>query len=231
MPKPLFQDNGSGMHTHQSLWKDGANLFFDANGYGHAQQAGEALRRRAAEARPGHCWRSAPRPPTPTSGWCPASRPRSTWSTPCATAAPPSGSRCTPSNPKAKRIEFRPPDCTCNPYLSFAAMLMAGLDGIKNELDPGRSGGQEHLRTAPRGGGKYQDRSGLPRCSHRCPGGRPRLPAGGWSVHSRTCWTPGSTTRRNGRSTPSGCARIRMNITSTSTCRNSIQSTQSSEFR
>jgi len=40
-------------------------------------------------------------------------------------------------NPKTKRIEFRPPDCTCNPYLSFAALLMAGLDGIKNELDPG----------------------------------------------------------------------------------------------
>jgi glutamine synthetase len=40
-------------------------------------------------------------------------------------------------NPKSKRIEFRPPDCTCNPYLSFAALLMAGLDGIRNELDPG----------------------------------------------------------------------------------------------
>ena len=66
-------------------------------------------------------------------------------------------------NPKTKRIEFRPPDCTCNPYLSFSAMLMAGLDGIKNELDPGDSGGQEHLRTARRGGSKDQDRSELPR--------------------------------------------------------------------
>src|SRR6266480_19101 len=68
MPKPLFMDNGSGMHTHQSLWKNGAPLFYD--------------------------------------------------------------------KPKAKRLEFRTPDPSCNPYLSFAACLMAGLDGVINKIEP-----------------------------------------------------------------------------------------------
>ena len=84
--------------------------------------------------------RSAPlptRPPTPTNAWSRASRRRSTWPTPAATAAPRSAFPCTSSSPKAKRIEFRTPDPSCNGYLAFSAVLMAALDGIQNKIDPG----------------------------------------------------------------------------------------------
>ncbi len=136
MPKPLFQDNGSGMHTHQSLWKDGTNLFFDANGY--------ALLSKTAKNYAAGLLKHAPAllafcAPTTNSykrlvpGFeAPVNLVYSQRNRSAAIRIP------TYSNsPKARRIEFRPPDCTCNPYLSFAALLMAGLDGIKNNLDPG----------------------------------------------------------------------------------------------
>lgn len=136
MPKPLFQDNGSGMHTHQSLWKDGVNLFYDPEGY--------ALLSKLAKYYIGGLLKHAPAlmafcAPTTNSykrlvpGFeAPVYLAYSMRNRSAAVRIP-----VYTANPKSKRIEFRPPDCTCNPYLAFAAMLMAGLDGIENEIDPG----------------------------------------------------------------------------------------------
>jgi len=136
MPKPLFADNGSGMHTHQSLWKDGRNVFFDEAGYaqisetakhyiGGLLQHAPALLAFAAPTTNSYR-RLVPGFEAPVS-LVYSQRNRS------ACVRIPVYSR----NPAAKRIEFRPPDPTCNPYLCFAALLMAGLDGIQNRLDPG----------------------------------------------------------------------------------------------
>jgi glutamine synthetase len=136
MPKPLFGDNGSGMHTHQSLWKGGTNLFFDASGY--------ALLSKLARHYIGGLLAHAPAlmafcAPTTNSykrlvpGYeAPVNLAYSSRNRSAAVRIP-----VYTDNPRTKRIEFRPPDPSCNPYLAFAAMLMAGLDGIQNEIDPG----------------------------------------------------------------------------------------------
>lgn len=136
MPKPLFGDNGSGMHTHQSLWKDDVNLFYDPNGY--------ALLSQTALYYIGGLLKHAPAllailAPTTNSyrrlvpGYeAPVNLAYSQRNRSAAIRIP-----LYSDSPKAKRIEFRPPDPTCNPYLGFAAMLMAGLDGIQNKIDPG----------------------------------------------------------------------------------------------
>jgi glutamine synthetase len=136
MPKPLFEDNASGMHVHQSIWRDKTNLFHGTQ-YAELSELGRfyigGLLR--------HAWAL------------------------CALCAPTTNSyrRLVPGyeapinlvysqrnrsaccripmyspNPRAKRVEFRSPDPSCNGYLAFAAMLMAGLDGIQNRLDPGK---------------------------------------------------------------------------------------------
>ncbi len=136
MPKPLFEDNGSGMHCHQSLWKGGDTLMYDENGYAGLSET--------ARYYIGGLLKHAP--------------------TILAFAAPSTNSykRLVPGyeapinlvysqrnrsaicripmysgSPKAKRVEFRAPDPSANPYLAFPAMLMAGLDGILNKIDPG----------------------------------------------------------------------------------------------
>jgi len=135
MPKPIFQDNGSGMHTHQSLWKGGKNLFYDKRNYGLISDTcryyiGGLLKHAHAL---------------------------------CALIAPTTNSyrRLVPgyeapinlvysqrnrsacvriptytTSEKGKRIEFRTPDPSCNPYYSFPAQLMAGLDGVRNKIEP-----------------------------------------------------------------------------------------------
>src|SRR2546430_12156638 len=135
MPKPLFADNGSGMHTHQSIWKGGKPLFA---GDGYAGLSELALhyvggilkhaRSLAALCNPttNSYKRLVPGLEAPVN-LAYSSRNRS-----AAIRIP----MYSPS-PKAKRIEFRSPDPSCNPYLAFAAMLMAGLDGIENRIDPG----------------------------------------------------------------------------------------------
>lgn len=135
MPKPLFQDNGSGMHCHQSLWKGGQNLFFDEKGYaGLSEMAiyyiGGLLKHAAsilAFAAPStnSYRRLVPGYEAPIN-LIYSQRNRS------ACVRIPMYSK----SPKAKRIEFRAPDPSCNPYLAFPAMLMAGLDGIKNKILP-----------------------------------------------------------------------------------------------
>jgi glutamine synthetase len=135
MPKPIFQDNGSGMHCHQSLWKDGSNLFFDENGY--------ALLSEQARWYIGGLLKHAPAllafcAPTTNSyrrlvpGYeAPINLVYSQRNRSACVRIP-----VYSTSPKSKRIEFRSPDASCNPYLAFAAMLMAGLDGIRNKLEP-----------------------------------------------------------------------------------------------
>ena len=136
MPKPLFDDNGSGKHCHQSIWKDGKPLFAGDQYAGH-QRDGAPLHRWHPRPRAGDLRALATRPSTATAGSCPgfeapvnlaySSRNRS------ASIRIPMYS----ASPKAKRIEARFPDSSGNPYLVFACMLMAGLDGIQRKLDPG----------------------------------------------------------------------------------------------
>jgi glutamine synthetase len=135
MPKPLFGDNGSGMHCHQSLWKDGSPLFYDEVGYaGLSDMARWYI---------GGLLKHAPSllaftNPTVNSyrrlvpGYeAPVNLVYSQRNRSACTRIPITG-----ANPKAKRIEFRVPDPSANPYLAFSAMVMAGLDGIKNKIEP-----------------------------------------------------------------------------------------------
>jgi glutamine synthetase len=136
MPKPLFGDNGSGMHVHQSLWKDGSTLMADPAGYAGLSQLakwyiGGLLKHAPAllaitSPSVNSYHRLVPGYEAPVN-LAYSSRNRS------AAVRIPMYSE----NPKAKRLEFRCPDPTCNPYLAFSAMLLAGLDGIQNKIDPG----------------------------------------------------------------------------------------------
>ncbi|NLU49719.1 MAG: type I glutamate--ammonia ligase [Syntrophomonadaceae bacterium] len=136
MPKPLFQDNGSGMHTHQSLWKDDTNLFYDADGYASISKLckyyiGGLLKH--APALMAFCAPTTNSYKRLVPGYeAPVNLAYSSRNRSAAIRIP-----MYTDNPKTKRIEFRPPDPSCNPYLAFAALLMAGLDGIENEIDPG----------------------------------------------------------------------------------------------
>jgi len=135
MPKPLFGDNGSGMHCHQSLWANGDPLFYDEVGYAGLSDV--------ARYYIGGLLKHAPSllaftNPTTNSyhrlvpGYeAPVNLVYSQRNRSACTRIPITG-----SNPKAKRIEFRVPDPSANPYLAFSAMLMAGLDGIKNKIEP-----------------------------------------------------------------------------------------------
>jgi glutamine synthetase len=136
MPKPLFADNGSGMHTHQSLWKGGQPLFYDESGYALTSQLcrwyiggllahGRALMAFAAPTTNSYK-RLVPGYEAPVNLVYSARNRSAAARIPVYTV-----------QPKAKRIEFRPPDPSCNPYLAFSAMLMAGLDGIEKQIDPG----------------------------------------------------------------------------------------------
>ncbi len=135
MPKPIFADNGSGMHTHQSLWKDGEPLFFDENGYGYLSDTarwyiGGILKHAKSVLAFTNPTTNSYRRLVP--GYeAPVNLVYSARNRSAAVRIPISG-----TNPKAKRIEFRVPDPSCNPYMAFAAMLMAGIDGIKNKIEP-----------------------------------------------------------------------------------------------
>jgi glutamine synthetase len=135
MPKPIYGDNGSGMHTHQSLWKDSQPLFAGDGYAGLSQLAlwyiGGLLKHGPAL--------SAIIAPTTNSykrlvpGFeAPVNLAYSRRNRSAACRIP-----MYSTAPGSKRVEFRPPDPSCNPYLAFAAMMMAGLDGIENKIDPG----------------------------------------------------------------------------------------------
>ncbi|MEV7183453.1 type I glutamate--ammonia ligase [Kitasatospora sp. NPDC093102] len=135
MPKPIFGDNGSGMHVHQSLWSEGTPLFYDEQGYAGLSDT--------ARYYIGGLLRHAPSllaftNPSVNSyhrlvpGFeAPVNLVYSQRNRSAAIRIPITG-----SNAKAKRIEFRAPDPASNPYLAFSAMLMAGLDGIRNKIEP-----------------------------------------------------------------------------------------------
>ena len=135
MPKPVYNDNGSGMHVHSSLWKDGKPLFFDENGYGGLSDmarwyiggllahAPSLVAFTNPSANSYH--RLVPGFEAPVN-LVYSQRNRS-----ACIRIPITG-----PNPKAKRVEFRCPDPSSNPYLAFSAILLAGLDGIQNRIEP-----------------------------------------------------------------------------------------------
>lgn len=138
MPKPVFGDNGSGMHTHQSLWKEEKPLFFDANGYAGLSQMARYYVGGILTHAPALLAIAAPT----TNSYkrlvpgfeAPVNLVFSKGNRSAAVRIP------LTTNPKALRIEFRSPDPTANPYLLFAALLMAGLDGIRREIEPSEHG-------------------------------------------------------------------------------------------
>jgi glutamine synthetase len=135
MPKPLFADNGSGMHTHQSLWKGGKPLFA-GEGYGGLSKLALHYTGGILKHAPAICAFASP---TMNSykrlvpGFeAPVNLAYSSRNRSAAVRIP-----MYSASPKTKRLEFRTPDPSCNGYIAFAAMLMAGLDGIQNKIHPG----------------------------------------------------------------------------------------------
>jgi glutamine synthetase len=138
MPKPVFNDNGSGMHVHSSIWKEETNTFFDSKGYALTSETcryyiGGILKHASAIL--------AFAAPTTNSykrlvpGFeAPVNLVYSARNRSAACRIP-----VYSTSPASKRVEFRCPDPSCNPYLTFSAILMAGLDGIKNKIDPGKA--------------------------------------------------------------------------------------------
>jgi glutamine synthetase len=135
MPKPLFQDNGSGMHTHQSLWKKGRNMFYDKKGYALLSDTARHYIGGLLKHADALCGLIAPT----TNSY---RRLVPGYEAPINLAySQRNRSACIriptySSSEKARRLEFRTPDPSCNPYLAFPAMLMAGLDGVRNKIEP-----------------------------------------------------------------------------------------------
>ena len=136
MPKPMFGDNGSGMHCHQSLWKDGKNLFYDANGYAGLSEMAKYYIGGILKHTPALLAICAPT----TNSY---KRLVPGYEAPVMMAySSRNRSACVripvySNSPSSIRVEYRCPDPSANPYLAFSAMLMAGLDGIQNKIDPG----------------------------------------------------------------------------------------------
>jgi hypothetical protein len=165
MPKPIFGDNGSGMHCHQSLWKEGTPLFADKSGAAGLSQLARAYVAGLLAHAPALLAFCAP---TTNSyrrlvpGYeAPVNLAYSSRNRSACIRIP-----MYSESPKAKRIEFRCPDAAANPYLAFSAMLMAGLDGIERGLDPGEP-------------------CDFARRSSRRPRGRPRVPHEGRRLQRR----------------------------------------------
>ena len=183
MPKPLFGDNGSGMHTHQSLWKDGVPLFYDKDGYallsdtarwyiGGLLMHAPAILAFAAPTTNSYR-RLVPGYEAPIKLAYSARNRSACIRIPTYSAAP-----------AARRLEFRSPDPMCNPYLSFSACLMAGLDGVRASDRAAEAGRGGPLRARGRGEGAGQ---GPPRLAHRGAErarGRQRVPHQGRRLHA-----------------------------------------------
>jgi glutamine synthetase len=162
MPKPLFGDNGSGMHTHQSLWKEGKPLFA---GDDYAGLSGMALHYIGGIIKHAPAIAAFTNPTTNSyrrlvPGFeAPVNLAYSSRNRSASVRIPITG-----PNPKTRRIEVRFPDPSCNPYLAFTAMMMAGLDGIQNKIDPGEpldkdiySLSPEQLRGVPQMPGSLEE--------------------------------------------------------------------------
>ncbi|MGA3267908.1 MAG: type I glutamate--ammonia ligase [Verrucomicrobiota bacterium] len=147
MPKPLFGDNGSGMHTHQSIWKKDKPLFA-GNEYGGLSKmalyyAGGLLKH--ARALCAFCSPTTNSYKRLVPGFeAPVNLAYSARNRSAAVRIPTYS-----DSPKSKRLEYRPPDPAANPYLCFAALLMAGLDGVQNKVDPGEPVDKNMYELAP----------------------------------------------------------------------------------
>jgi glutamine synthetase len=135
MPKPIFQDNGSGMHVHSSLWKDGEPLFYSELGYAGLSDIGRWYIGGLLKHAPAILAFAAP---TTNSykrlvpGYeAPVNLVYSQRNRSAACRIP-----IYSKSPKAKRVEFRCPDPSANPYLAFSAIVMAGIDGVLNKIEP-----------------------------------------------------------------------------------------------
>jgi glutamine synthetase len=159
MPKPIFGDNGSGMHVHQSLWKNNVNLFYDKKGYSLLSQTalyyiGGLLKH--APALLALC------APTTNSyrrlvpGYeAPVNLAYSQRNRSAAVRIP-----VYSKSPKSKRLEFRCPDPSANPYLCFSALLMAGLDGVQNKINPGEPLDKDLYELEPKEAAKIKSTPG-----------------------------------------------------------------------
>lgn len=149
MPKPIYSENGNGMHVHQSLWKDGQPLFYDTAGYAGLSQTalyyiGGIMKHINSIMAFGAPTTNSYRRLTP--GYeAPVVKAYSRRNRSAAIRIPAYHAE----NPKAKRIEFRSGDPSANPYLFFSAMLMAGLDGIKNKIEPGHHNDKDLFDLSP----------------------------------------------------------------------------------
>jgi len=157
MPKPLVGDNGSGMHVHQSLFKDGKNLF---SGEGYANLSELALYYIGGIIHHAHALNAITNPGTNS-----YKRLVPGFEAPVMLAYSASNRSASiripfVANPKARRIECRFPDPTANPYLAFSALLMAGLDGIANKMHPGDSMSKNLYHLPP------EEASNIPRVAH-----------------------------------------------------------------
>ena len=216
MPKPIFGDNGSGMHVHQSLWSGGEPLFYDETGYGGLSDMarwyiGGILKHAPAllaftNPTVNSYHRLVPGFEAPIS-LVYSSRNRS-----ASVRIPITG-----SNPKAKRIETRFPDPSANPYLAFSALMLAGVDGIKNKIEPAAPDRQGHLRAPAGRDGRDRPGPDLARRRARRPRGRPRLPDGRQRLHARPDRDVDRLQARPTRSPPCSCARTRTSSSSTTT--------------
>jgi glutamine synthetase len=153
MPKPLFEENGSGMHVHVSLWQKGVNLFYKQGGYAGLSPLAINFIGGLLHHAPALCGLCAPS----TNSYrrlvpgyeAPINLVYSQRNRSACIRVP-----MFATQPKAKRIEFRTPDPSCNPYLAFAAILMAGLDGIEKGMVPPPPVDEDIYELVKHGGGK-----------------------------------------------------------------------------
>ena len=215
MPKPLFGDNGSGMHVHQSIWLKVARSLPATAMPALARCCGttsagcsSTLRRLLAICAPtvNSYRRLVPGFEAPVNlGYSQRNR--------SAACRIPMYSL----DPKAKRVEFRCPDPSCNPYLAFAAMLMAGLDGIRSRIDPGEPIDKNLYDLPPVERAANAVNTGIAWRGSRCAPDGPAVPARGRRVHDRRASRPMWPTSARTRSTRYACVRIHTSLSSTTT--------------
>ena len=219
MPKPLFGDNGSGMHCHQSIWKDGKPLFA---GDGYAGLSDMALHYIGGILKHATALCAFTNPTTNSyrrlvPGYeAPVNLAYSARNRSASVRIPISAARRRPSGSSSAC-----PDPTCNPYLAFAAMMMAGLDGIQNKIDPGKPLDKDIYALSPEELEGRAAGAGLARRGARRAREGPRLPAQGRRVHEGR-HRPGSTTSARTRWIPCASARSRTSSRSTSTASQSL---------